>query len=282
MPEKNMKSITLTGADVTIKPDSDAAPADVAAPTSAAWRAYQSNTRGMNNQELIEHYLPIVRNVVDRLKMTLPAHVDADDLYSVGVTGLLAAVCRYNPEQHQTFAGYATTRIRGAVLDELRRLDWFPRRARAKARRIKNAIAELEQKHGRVPDDAELATHLELSPTEMKRWMTDVQPISFVAIDDAVGKADGSAGGSLHDLIPDEQAESIQETMERDEMRKLVAERIEKLPDIQRRVLAMYYFENMRLAEIAAVFDRTESRICQIHSKAILTLRAYMQTAQDR
>ena len=195
------------------------------------------------------------------------------------MTGLLAAVRRYDPEQHQTFAGYATMRIRGAVLDELRRLDWFPRRARAKARRIKTAITELEQKLGRAPEDSELAVHLELSPREMKRWLAEVQPITFMAMDGPVGDKTDDNGGSLHELIPDEQAEPVQQLMENDEIRKLVAERIQKLPDIQKRVLAMYYFENMRLAEIAAVFDRTESRICQIHSKAILTLRAYMQSA---
>src|SRR5471032_3361433 len=109
---------------------------------SSAWRAYESAAGPTDENSLIERYLPLVRNVVDRIKLNLPAHVDADDLYSVGVTGLIAAVKRYNPEQGHTFAGYATMRIRGAVLDELRRLDWFPRRARAKARKLKTAIGD--------------------------------------------------------------------------------------------------------------------------------------------
>lgn len=263
----------------------DATAPETATPSktaSAAWRAYQTNTHGTDESELIEYYLPLVRNVVDRLKMTLPAHVDADDLYSVGVTGLMAAVRRYDPSQHNTFAAYATLRIRGAVLDELRRLDWFPRRARAKARRIKEAIAELEQKLGRNPEDAELAKHLQLDAKEFQHWMTEVQPITFVAIDDSGSDLGEGPGNSRHESIADENTVAVQDLMEREEMRKLVAERIEKLPDIQKRVLAMYYFENMRLAEIAAVFGRTESRICQIHAKAILTLRAQLQSARDR
>jgi RNA polymerase sigma factor for flagellar operon FliA len=248
--------------------------------SSTVWRAYQANNHGTDDTTLIEFYLPLVRKVVERLKMTLPAHVDADDLHSVGVTGLMAAVKKYNPAQHNTFAAYATMRIQGAVLDELRRLDWFSRRARAKARRIKGALTELAQRFGRQPTDTELADYLELSPKEFQRWMTDVQPITFVAIDECGADNWEENGASRHESIPDEQAVSVQSLMEKDELRQLVAERMENLPDIQKRVLAMYYFENMRLAEIAAVFDRTESRICQIHSKAILTLRAQLQAAR--
>jgi RNA polymerase sigma factor for flagellar operon FliA len=248
--------------------------------TSSAWRAYQSAGGTVDQKELLERYLPLVRNVVDRLKLTLPAHVDADDLYSVGVTGLIAAVNRFNPEQQHTFAAYATTRIRGAVLDELRRLDWFPRRARAKARKIKTAIAELEQRHGRPPTDEEIRAQLGLSHKEYEHWMFEVRPISFIAIDDT-GESD-EGGGSRHEIIADEQAEPVQNVLEREELGQLVAQKIQELPDIQRRVLAMYYHENMRLAEIAEVFHLTESRICQIHSRAILVLRAQIEVARNR
>lgn len=248
---------------------------------SSAWRAYQSAGGTVNEKDLIERYLPLVRNVVDRLRLTLPAHVDVDDLYGVGVTGLIAAVKRYDPEQQHTFAAYATTRIRGAVLDELRRLDWFPRRARAKARKIKTAIGELEQRLGRAPEDAEICAHLGLTQKEYEHWMVEVRPISFIAIDDNPEGEDG-AGVSRHDLIADEQAVPVQSRMEQEELSQIVAQKISELPDIQRRVLAMYYHENMRLAEIAAVFKLTESRICQIHSRAILGLRATIATARSR
>ena len=264
--------------------NSEASPAPVVdarpSPASSAWRAYQSAGGTVNDNELIERYLPLVRNVVDRMKLTLPAHVDADDLYSVGVTGLIAAVKRYNPEQQNTFAAYATTRVRGAVLDELRRLDWFPRRARAKARKIKAAISDLEQSLGRPPSDEQIRDKLGLSQKEYDHWMVEVRPISFIAINDA-GENDES-GTNRHELIADEQAIPVQNRIEQEELSQLIAQKIQELPEIQRRVLSMYYHENMRLAEIAAVFKLTESRICQIHSRAILGLRATIDAARDR
>jgi len=248
---------------------------------SSAWRAYQSAGGTVDEKELLERYLPLVRNVVDRLKLTLPAHVDADDLYSVGVTGLIAAVRRFNPEQQHTFAAYASTRVRGAVLDELRRLDWFPRRARAKARKIKAAITTLEQSLGRPPTDDEIRTLLCLSVKEYSHWLVEVRPISFVAIDDN-GATEEAGGTSRHEMIADEQAVPVHTSMENEEMGALMALKIQELPDIQRRVLAMYYHENMRLGEIAAVFNLTESRICQIHARALLGLRAQLEHARNR
>lgn len=266
----------------------DAPPAFTGAPpppasnsASAAWRAYQSAAGKTDEASLINRYLPLVRNVVDRIKMNLPSHVEVDDLYSVGVTGLIAAVRRYDPEQGHTFTAYATTRIRGAVLDELRRLDWCPRRARAKARKLKTAMAELEQKHGRAATDEEVRTLLGLSAKDYAHWLEESKPVTFVAIDQCTENEDGG-GSSLHDLIADDNAVPVQSRMEKEELWKLAAQRISELPDIQKRILAMYYFENMRLAEIAAVFDLTESRICQIHAQAILGLRAFLQRARDR
>src|SRR5882757_3974691 len=127
------------------------------ATSAAAWRAYQGvSPSAVDEKELIERYLPLVRNVVDRIKLNVPAHVDADDLYSVGITGLIAAVRKFDPEQGSTFASYASMRIRGAILDELRRMDWCPRRARARARKMKEAINVLEQKLGRVAKEEEI------------------------------------------------------------------------------------------------------------------------------
>ncbi len=276
-----MNSDTLPAPVAINAPISDARP-PVAAATSSAWRVYQTAGGAVDEKELLERYLPLVRNVVDRLKLTLPAHVDADDLFSVGVTGLIAAVKRFNPEQQHTFAAYATMRVRGAVLDELRRLDWFPRRARAKARKIKVAIAELEQRFGRAPTDDEIRTHLGLTGKEYDHWMVEVRPISFVAIDNTSEMEEGGGGGSRHEMIADDQAVPVQALLEHEELGQLIAQKIQELPDIQRRVLAMYYHENMRLAEIAAVFKLTESRICQIHARAIIGLRAQVEVARNR
>jgi len=279
-----MKSATKSASPASVALlDPTVTPTATATPNlgSSAWRAYQSAGGTVDEKELLERYLPLVRNVVDRLKLTLPAHVDADDLYSVGVTGLIAAVRRFNPEQQHTFAAYASTRVRGAVLDELRRLDWFPRRARAKARKIKAAITTLEQSLGRPPTDDEIRTLLELSAKEYAHWLVEVRPISFVAIDEN-GATDEGVSSSRHEMIADEQAVPVQTSLENEEMSQLMARKIEELPDIQRRVLAMYYYENMRLGEIAAVFNLTESRICQIHSRALLGLRAHLEHARSR
>ncbi len=260
----------------------NAAPVLEAAPQAAsAWRVYQGTSGSLDEKDLIERFLPLVRNVVDRIKLNLPPHVDADDLYSVGITGLIAAVKKYDPAQGHTFAAYATTRIRGSILDELRRMDWCPRRARAKARKLKEAIIEVEQRLGRAATEEEVRTHLGLSPKEYAKWMEEAKPVCFVNIDATTDHED-SDGASLHELIADESDVSVRDRMEKDELMKLVSQRIEELPDIPKKILSMYYFENMRLAEIATVFSLTESRICQIHAQTVLGLRAYIQRVRNR
>jgi len=256
-------------------PATDATPA-------TAWRAYQGvSPSAVDEKELLERYLPLVRNVVNRVKLNLPAHIDADDLYSVGITGLIAAVRKFNPEQGNTFAGYAAMRIRGAILDELRRMDWCPRRARAHSRKLKSAINEVEQKVGRTATDQEVRTALGLDAKEYAKWVEEAKPVTFIAFDrDPTDGANESA--SLHDLLADENDVTGRDNLEKAELLQFLTQRIAELPDIPRKLLAMYYFEGMRLAEIAAVFDLTESRICQIHAQTILGLRAYIERMRNR
>lgn len=257
-------------------------PGKDASPSAAAWRAYQGVTSSaIDEKDLIERYLPLVRNVVDRIKLTLPAHIEADDLYSVGITGLIAAVRRYDPEQGNTFAGYAAMRIRGAILDELRRMDWCPRRARARARKVKEAINALEQRLGHTASEEEICADLGLTPKEYAKWLEESRPVTFIAIDQ-VSEGQDSDGPSLHEMLSDESDQTGREQMEKAELLQLLTQRIAGLPDIPRKILAMYYFENMRLAEIAKVFGLTESRICQIHSHTVLGLRAHLARARDR
>lgn len=256
-------------------PSMDATPA-------AAWRAYQGvSPSAVDEKDLIERYLPLVRNVVDRIKLNVPAHVDADDLYSVGITGLIAAVRKFDPEQGSTFAGYAVTRIRGAILDELRRLDWCPRRVRARSRKLKAAINDVEQKLGRAATDEEVCASLGLGRKEYEKWLEESKPVTFLAIDQH-GEGEEGEGPSLHDQLADEQDTTGRDNLEKVELLQLLAQRIAELPDIPRKILAMYYFEKMRLAEIAVVFGLTESRICQIHTQAILGLRAHLQRVRER
>ena len=260
-----------------IIPGPDATPA-----AAAAWRAYQGVTpAAVDEKELIVRYLPIVRNVVDRIKLNVPAHVDADDLYSVGVTGLIAAVRKFDPNQGNTFASYAALRIRGAILDELRRMDWCPRRARARSRKLKNTINDVEQKLGRAATDAEVCAALGVTPREYEKWVEEAKPVTFIAIDQHADGEEG-AGASLHELLADDTDKTGRDNLEKAELVQLLTQRISELPDIPKKILAMYYFENMRLAEIATVFDLTESRICQIHAQTILGLRAWLQRVKER
>jgi RNA polymerase sigma factor for flagellar operon FliA len=247
-----------------------------------AWRAYQGAApSAVDENEIIERYLPIVRTVVDRLKLTLPPHVDADDLYSVGITGFIAAVKKYTPERSESFAGYATTRVRGAILDELRRLDWCSRGVRTRARQLKDATNVVEQKLGRAATEKEVASELGVTTAEYNKWLEEAKPVTFLALDYS---SDGEEGprASLHEILADENDTTGRENLEKAELLEILTQRISELPDMHKKILTMYYFENLRLAEIAAAFRLTESRICQIHAHIILGLRAFIQRVRDR
>jgi RNA polymerase sigma factor FliA len=172
-------------------------------------------------------------------------------------------------------------RIRGAILDELRRMDWCPRRARARSRKLKSAINDVEQKMGRAATDDEVCEALGLDKKEYNKWVEEAKPVTFINIDNEVKNEEGG-GASLHELLADESDVTGRDTLEKEELLQLLTDRIASLPDIPRKILAMYYFENLRLAEIAEVFDLTESRICQIHSQTIIALRAYLQRVRER
>lgn len=259
--------------------DTAASPDHASGPIAPlAYRAYQQTTGA--SSALVEEHLPLVRQVVGRIKMNLPQHIDGDDLTSVGVMGLLAAAQRYVPQEGRTFAAYAYTKIRGAILDELRRLDWCPRRSRAKARLIKDAIAGLEQKHQRAATEEEIRHELKLSAAEYALWLEESRPVTFIPIDAAAH--DSGEGFALQETLADENLEPPVAGMERAELWRLVADRIETLPDAQRKVLALYHFEGLRLAEIAAAMELSEARISQIHTQAILALRSFVEHNQNK
>ncbi len=222
-------------------------------------------------------HLPLVRSVVERMRTTLPSHLEADDLHSVGIVGLSLAVAKYDPAQESSFASYAAVRIRGAILDELRRMDWLSRGDRSKARQLTEAIGTLEQRLGRAPSTAEAAGALGLSAQDYAELLERVRPIVFVELDAGLSEEEDTP--ALHDLIPDDRGESALDRLQRKELVELLAGCIKPLPVMQQKVLAMYYFEELRLAEIAVVFGVTESRICQIHTKAVASLRVTLSSA---
>jgi RNA polymerase sigma factor for flagellar operon FliA len=206
--------------------------------------------------------------------MTLPAHVSQEDLNSAGLVGLLQAVRSYDPSAGAAFATYARFRVRGAIFDEMRRMDWVPRLIHDKSRKVQNTIATLEQQLGRTPTEGETARALGLSAAEYEKWMEEIRPVTFVCLD-STGQTQ-EEGGTLHEQIVDDSQEDPADVASRNEMRDLIFERLQQLPDMQKKVLSLYYVEGLRLREIAEAFGLTESRISQIHSQAILSLRAYM------
>ncbi len=227
--------------------------------------------------ELVREYLPLVRTVVGRLALTLPAHVDQEDLLSAGTVGLLNALRNFDASNGASFATYARIRIQGAVLDELRRMDCVSRGVRDKARQVQAVWAELEQRHSRPPTEAEMAAALRLSPAAYAELLDEIRPVTFVCLDAATQREAGEDGVAPAECIADPGQDNPEEGAARRELARLIAARIQQLPEVQRKVLALYYFEDLRLREIAAAFGVTESRICQIHAQAILAIRSFIQ-----
>src|SRR6266498_4579939 len=225
--------------------------------------------------ELVEKYVPLVRNVVGRLAMTLPPHVEAEDLYSAGLTGLLSAVRQYNPNAGTSFETYARLRIRGAVFDELRRMDWVPRSVHTKARKVQAVMNLIEQKKGRMATEQEMADGLKISLSDYHQWLEEIRPATFVCLDAAFNH-DFDDSVSQYESLPDQRQEDPLDGTFRREMARVIAERLRELPEMQRKVLALYYFEDMRLREIAEAFGLTESRICQIHAQGILAIKSFL------
>lgn len=240
------------------------------------WKRYARTGAGSPlEEELVQQYLPLVKTVVGRLAMTLPAHAATEDLYSAGLVGLLNAVRRYNHKTGVLFETYARVRIRGAVFDELRRLDWVPRSVHDKARKVEDVMRKLEQKKGQVPTNFEMAKALDMTEDEYEHLLNEIRPATFVCLD-SVRSAEQEGEATQHEAVADSGQPDPGNATARRELARIIARRLEHLPDMQRKVLALYYFEDLRLREIAEVFGVTESRISQIHAAAILSIKSYL------
>ena len=243
--------------------------------TITLWRQYRRTKDQALRDRLILTYAPLVKYVAGRLGSGLPAHVDEGDLVSYGLLGLIGAIERFDPDRDIKFETYAIARIKGSIIDELRAMDWVPRSVRARARDIERAIGELEGKLGRAPNDEEIAGKLGLTQDELDSSLSEISRSSIAALDE-LWTVQGSSGDqvALIDTIEDTQGPAPQSALDKSELKEMIADAISRLPEREKLVVTLYYYEELTLREIGEVLGVTESRVSQLHTKAILRLKA--------
>ncbi|GGT18866.1 RNA polymerase sigma factor WhiG [Streptomyces tanashiensis] len=247
------------------------------APTSLdeLWRSYKDTGDERLREQLILHYSPLVKYVAGRVSVGLPSNVEQADFVSSGVFGLIDAIEKFDVERAIKFETYAITRIRGAMIDELRALDWIPRSVRQKARNVERAYATLEAQLRRTPSESEVAAEMDITLEELHGVFSQLSLANVVALEELLHV--GGEGGdrlSLMDTLEDTAADNPVEVAEDRELRRLLARAINTLPEREKTVVTLYYYEGLTLAEIGHVLGVTESRVSQIHTKSVLQLRA--------
>jgi RNA polymerase sigma factor for flagellar operon FliA len=248
---------------------------DAAAVLADLWQDYKRRGTPDARERLILNYAPLVKFVAGRVAAGLPQNIEQADLVSYGIFGLIDAIDKFDPARGFKFETYAISRIKGAIIDELRSIDWVPRSIRAKARSIERAYSKLENELRRSPDDNEVAAELGMSQVELDQTLSQISFTGLVALDEILGggSTDRTGSATLGESIADGRHDPV-ESFEVDEMKHLLADLINRMADRERLVLTLYYYEGLTLAEIGNVLGVTESRVCQIHTKAILQLRA--------
>jgi RNA polymerase sigma factor FliA len=242
------------------------------------WRRYKDEHDEKARERLVLAYAPLVKYVGGRMSSGLPSHVEEADLISYGLLGLISAIERFEPEREIKFETFAITRIKGSIIDELRSLDWVPRSVRTKAREIERMNAKLEHQLHRAPTDQEMAAALDVSLEEFQDSMARVSNSSVVALDELWTVSDSSGDQvSLLDTIQDPDAPDPALEMDTTEMKDRLADAIARLPEREKLVVALYYYENLTLREIGEVLGVTESRVSQLHTKAVLRLKSRLQ-----
>ena len=245
------------------------------------WADFKSQGTQAQRDQLILHYSPLVKYVAGRVAVGLPQNVEQADLVSYGIFGLIDAIVKFDPGRGFKFETYAMSRIKGAILDELRSIDWVPRSVRAKARSLERAYSKLEAEHHRAPTDEELARELDLSDDQFQGVLSQISFVGVAALDEMLASS-GERGESvtLGDTIADDLTEGPVAVFEVEEMRQILAQTISTMPEREKIVLTLYYYESLTLAEIGQVLGVTESRVCQIHTKAVIQLRARLAATE--
>ena len=229
-------------------------------------------------EEIILRYVPLVHFVVGRLGLSRSMGPDYEDAVSHGLVGLIEAVDRYDPVYGTQFSTYATLRIRGRVLDHLRALDWLSRSARHRARSVQNATNALWSNLGRAPSDNELARHLELDLSSLQQALVDSARV-IISLD-TVSDIEGDGENSLHEMLADERQADPSEVFDEQDLKVRLLTALKSMSEREQLVLALYYYEELTLKEIGAVLDVSESRVCQLHARSIMNLRASLSQVQ--
>jgi RNA polymerase sigma factor FliA len=246
------------------------------------WKRYKSSGDERAREGLVVAYSPLVKYVAGRMGSGLPAHVEEADLISYGLGGLISAIERFDLTREIKFETYAITRIRGAIIDELRNLDWVPRSVRARAREIEKINMKLEARFQRAPTDEEMATELGITIDEFQETLLQISNSTIVALDELWNVQDATGDQvSLLDTLPDREAPDPQQLVDQSELRDRIADAIAALPEREKLVVALYYYENLTLREIGEVLGVTESRVSQLHTKAVLRLRSKLAGELD-
>jgi RNA polymerase sigma factor FliA len=245
------------------------------------WSEYKRSGDRKARDQLIVRYSPLVKFVAGRVSAGLPQSIEQADLVSYGMFGLIDAIEKFDTDRNIKFETYAITRIKGAIIDELRSIDWVPRSVRAKARAVEQAYASLEASLGRAPSDAEVAGALQISEADLQQIFGQISYIGIVALDEVISGGGGERGDSvtLGDSLAD-RGEGPMAAFEVEEMKQILAGAINRLGDREKIVLSLYYYENLTLAQIGQVLGVTESRVCQIHTKAVMQLRGRLIMAE--
>jgi RNA polymerase sigma factor for flagellar operon FliA len=244
---------------------------------SLEWLRYQRNGDPESRAKLLRQYLPLVRNVAGRMAIGFPRSVELSDLINTGVIGLVEAFRNFDPARGVKFETYAVPRIRGAILDELRALDWVPRSTRARSREIDRALVSLENVHGRPPTNAELADKLGCTIDELATAIGDASNSTLLSLDETIFREEDNHQVPRIETIKDANRVTALGELEKDELRAFLVTAIDRLTEQEKLVIALYYFEELTLKEIGEVMSISESRVSQIHTKAVLKLRGMIK-----
>lgn len=238
------------------------------------WSEYKKAKDPAIREFFIKQYAPLVKYVAGKVAVGMPSNVEFDDLVGFGVFGLLDAIDKFDPDKNVKFKTYAVTRIRGSIFDELRSIDWVPRSVRQKTREIEDVIVRLESKLGRTASDTEIAGSLGVSENDFHQTLFKISGTSIMSLNDVWYSGDDAERISIGDSIESPSSLNPDVIVEREEIKRVIVEAINELPEKEKMVLVLYYYEDLTLKEIGQVLNVTESRVSQLHTKANLRLRA--------